>query len=956
MIVTHELTIDLKERGAVPKVEATQDDRYTRDLAITLVSGGESWPVPGDAAVVIRYRKSDGVGGEYDTLPDGSTAWQAEGNVLTLALAPQVLTVPGTVMLSVTLIRGQEMISLFSVAIHVRRSVRAIAAESVPYRNVSAFLPCPVSARTGQFLRVAEVDEDGRILAVEGAEVTLDGYCEPADGDIPRLFFGEALPQTKDDTVMSFRYVSRNRDVSGWCKTKAQGNSSMSFPKKNQTVKLYADEDCSEKRKLSFLDWGSQSKFCCKANWIDLTHARNVVSARLWGDVVRSREQYDRLPEAYRLSPNQGAVDGFPVKVYAAGIYQGRYTLNIPKDAWMAGMDDSLDTHCILCGENYGSGCFRAEAKIDGSDWTDEIHDTVPEAILTRWNEVIDFVRNSADEEFTDNIENYFYLDSLIDYHLFGLMSCGLDAYGKNQLYMTYDGQKWIAGMYDMDATWGLWWNGGSIVATDYDRSEYQDFNDGSGNLLYIRLEQCFYTRIQQRWAQLREGPLSKEHIILRFEAFTDIAPEALVKEDYAITTGGGAFTGIPSKTSCTVQQIRNFAAARHSWCDGYVAGLTPTEEVKCTGITLSAMALMLNAGDTYTITATLTPEGCTDTVVWESSDEDVATVRGGVVTAVSEGDAVITATCGEFSASAEVTVKGSSTVVSCAGLTLSANTLTFTGEGSQALTATVAPDGCTDAVVWESSDTNVVTVDSGVVTAVGNGDAVITVTCGSISAQCSVSVSGVADNLLKNVGWYVGEISETSGEIVDTVTAASYTDVLPIGEYTDTIIRGYCDGCNTNYSRIVFYDENMGFLSAAKFTVYANVPEDAAYIRISVYGANGGGNVIVRGAKENYWKVLDIVEGGYAGGSYNAADTNSCHIRIPADTDAAIVCTGAWGVAYLDAEDGVLSYTTVQTAHLTELSPPEGTAYIAPCATDANAESGAVCNPMNRIGSSVIS
>ena len=108
----------------------------------------------------------------------------------------------------------------------------------------------------------------------------------------------------------------------------------------------------------------------------------------------------------------------------------------------MANMDNKSDTHCILCGENYESGCFRTEAVFDGSDWTDEIHDTVPDAIKRRWNEAISFVMNSTDEEFVANIGSYFDTPSLIDYYLFGLASCGLDAFGKNQLYMTYDGQK----------------------------------------------------------------------------------------------------------------------------------------------------------------------------------------------------------------------------------------------------------------------------------------------------------------------------------------------------------------------------------------------------------------------------------------------------------------------------------------------------------------------------------
>lgn len=493
-----------------------------------------------------------------------------------------------------------------------------------------------------------------------------DVSVEPAEDDIPKVFFGGALQQTKDSAVVPFRYISKTRDISGYAEIKAQGNSSMSYPKKNQTVKLFKDAGCTEKLKVDFKGWGKQNKHVYKANWIDITHARNVVSARLWADIVKSRANYAELPELLRTSPNQGAVDGFPVKVYAAGVYQGRYTLNIPKDKWAFNMDDTLDNHCVLCGENYESGCFRAAANINGDDWSDEIHDVVPVSIKTRWNEVISFVMNSTDDEFKMNLGQYFDIQSLIDYHLFGLQSCGLDAYGKNQIYMTYDGQKWIASMYDMDSTWGLYWNGSKFVATDYARTSYEDFastqSSGEGNLLYIRLEQCFYSELQARWTELKNGALSIENIINRFERFTDIAPAELVKEDYARTTGGGAFTGIPSKDTNNIQQIRAYAVARHAWCDTYVAGLTPPEEVPCTGISLSSETLTFTEAGTQTLTATVTPDNCTDVVVWESDNTSIATVDGGVVTAVANGSATITATCGEYFTTCAVVVSGLAT------------------------------------------------------------------------------------------------------------------------------------------------------------------------------------------------------------------------------------------------------------------------------------------------------
>ena len=506
-------------------------------------------------------------------------------------------------------------------------------------------------------LNEANAVQDERLTTLENASGIVK--VEPAEDDVPIVFFGSDLPQTKTNTVMPFKYVSKTKTVSGYVKAKAQGNSSMSYPKKNQTVNMYADEAMTESMKVDFKGWGAQKKHVYKANWIDLTHARNIVSAQLWGDVVKSRANYLDLPELLRNSPNQGAIDGFPALVYANGVYQGRYTINIPKDGWMANMDKTLDTHCILCGENYVSGCFRAAANIDGSDWSDELHDTVPDAIKTRWNEVISFVMNSTDEEFKANLGNYFYVDSLIDYDLFALASCGLDSMGKNQLYMTYDGQRWIASMYDMDSTWGLYWNGSSFVASDYARTSYEDYVNNSGNLLYIRLEQNFHEEIQARWAGLKAGPLSYENIMTRFERFIGIVPPHVVKEDYASTTGGGLFTGIPSQSTNHIQQIRAFALARQAWTDEYVSALTPSEQIPCTGISLDQTELTFSASGTQTLIATVTPSDTTDTVVWSTSADTVATVSGGVVTAVSNGNATITATCGAYSAICAVTVSG---------------------------------------------------------------------------------------------------------------------------------------------------------------------------------------------------------------------------------------------------------------------------------------------------------
>ena len=72
---------------------------------------------------------------------------------------------------------------------------------------------------------------------------------------------------------------------------------------------------------------------------------------------------------------------------------------------------------------------------------------------------------------------------------------------------------------------------------------------------------------------------------------------------------------------------------------------ITPVQ-VPATAITLNATSQKLTEGKTVTLAATVTPADTTDAVVWTSSNTKVATVSAdGVVTAVKEGTAVITAT-----------------------------------------------------------------------------------------------------------------------------------------------------------------------------------------------------------------------------------------------------------------------------------------------------------------------
>lgn len=93
------------------------------------------------------------------------------------------------------------------------------------------------------------------------------------------------------------------------------------------------------------------------------------------------------------------------------------------------------------------------------------------------------------------------------------------------------------------------------------------------------------------------------------------------------------------------------------SYVPTVLSGSTLTIVNPCTGITLDKDTLTIARGETATLTATVEPADTTNTIVWSSENDNIATVENGVVTAVGLGETTITAACGDKTASCKVTV-----------------------------------------------------------------------------------------------------------------------------------------------------------------------------------------------------------------------------------------------------------------------------------------------------------
>ena len=139
---------------------------------------------------------------------------------------------------------------------------------------------------------------------------------------------------------------------------------------------------------------------------------------------------------------------------------------------------------------------------------------------------------------------------------------------------------------------------------------------------------------------------------------------------------------------------------------------ITPVS-VPATSITLNASSQNLITGESFTLTATVEPAKTTDTVVWSSSNEAVATVSDGTVTAAKAGTTEITATAGNVKATCTVTVSDPVYKVTDIKLTAALSRRIAAGKKVK-LKASIAPSNATDkSVTWTSSNKKVATVNA---------------------------------------------------------------------------------------------------------------------------------------------------------------------------------------------------------------------------------------------------
>ncbi len=216
--------------------------------------------------------------------------------------------------------------------------------------------------------------------------------------------------------------------------------------------------------------------------------------------------------------------------------------------------------------------------------------------------------------------------------------------------------------------------------------------------------------------------------------------------------------------------------------------------DVPVTGVKLDKKTISLTAkGEQETLTATVEPEGADQSVTWSSSNEEVATVENGTVTAVGHGTATITATSAADPTKTEtatvtvtITGTGTDTTIPVEDITLDKEEILFKAIGEQeVLIPQITPRNATNReITWKSSDTGVAVVKGGRVTAVGEGTAEITVQSldnkdakKTVTVKVELEVPPVVEKVTLSLNANGGSVSKTSVEFTKGETVKE-TDV----------------------------------------------------------------------------------------------------------------------------------------------------------------------------------
>ena len=255
--------------------------------------------------------------------------------------------------------------------------------------------------------------------------------------------------------------------------------------------------------------------------------------------------------------------------------------------------------------------------------------------------------------------------------------------------------------------------------------------------------------------------------------------------------------------------------------------------------------------------------------------------------------------------------------------ITLSTTSMSLNVNGTATLTATITPTNATDkSVVWSSSNTSVATVNAnGIVTAVGNGTATITVKTvdGNKIATCKVTVTTKVTGVdITNSKSFVVDINDTANKTMqctynvlpstasnknvtwkssDTsvATVDSNGKITAVGVGYATITVTTADGGKQDTHMVYVYESNSAIRGGGNWWLKMKLAKTSLYMTSANANTTNGTKVQLGqdvGADTQLWQFIDCISSN--GGVAFKPRANTDTYVLTANTSSAALNIGS--------------------------------------------------------------
>lgn len=359
-----------------------------------------------------------------------------------------------------------------------------------------------------------KTDEQGQLINIFDPKKFPKLASLSVDGDLSGI--------TKDNKkVVKLKLTQTDgSQLDAWATIKWQGNSSLAWPKKGYRIKLFKDQELTEKYKIELPGTGYKTNsFNLKGCFNDSTMSLNIVNSRLFTEVTKSRPGLK--DSIVNKMPNYGQVNGIPVEFGINGLDQGLYVLETYHEDKLYNLNDKK-TNNIALSANYHAPCTAFDEMVTVDDLRDTVFSNtspakVNQQVADHFNKLYELA-NADEQTYQFLEEKYFDVPAAIDYLAFSFAINNSDGLRKNIMYVSKDNGKWTIIPYDLDTTWDTNWDNSKQDIT----KNFEDTLRENDNKLLLNFYAHHKQEIINRYKELSSNVLSSKNINSLFKDWFD--------------------------------------------------------------------------------------------------------------------------------------------------------------------------------------------------------------------------------------------------------------------------------------------------------------------------------------------------------------------------------------------------------------------------------------------------